>query len=72
MGSTLLTPLSKKQKEIAKLAYEGCTTKEIAYKLNIADSTAIDYLNTVKSKLGADNKSALIQLLHNCPFLFSV
>ncbi len=66
-----LLPLSQKQKQIAKLAYEGCTTKEIAYKLNIASSTAIDYLNTVKAKLGTDSKSALIQLLHHCPFLFA-
>ncbi|WP_151192715.1 helix-turn-helix transcriptional regulator [Cysteiniphilum sp. JM-1] len=66
-----IAPLSKKQKEIAKLAYEGCTTKEIAYKLNIAQSTAIDYLNTIKSKLGANSKSLLIQRLHHSPFLFS-
>ncbi|WP_192484552.1 MULTISPECIES: helix-turn-helix transcriptional regulator [Cysteiniphilum] len=66
-----LAPLSKKQKEIAKLAYEGCTIKEMAYKLNIAQSTAIDYLNTIKSKLGTHSKSLLIQRLHHSPFLFS-
>lgn len=66
-----LLPLSNKQKEIAKLAYEGYTTKEIAYKLNIAQSTATEYLNTVKLKLGADSKSALIQRLHHLSFLFS-
>lgn len=51
--------LTKREKEIAHLAAERFTNKEIALKLHISENTVKSNLKTVYSKLGISNRSEL-------------
>ena len=55
-----LSKLTKREREIALLAIEGLSNKEIAEQLNISEGTAKIHLHNIYSKLGIKNRLALI------------
>ena len=55
--------LPKRELECAIFLAKGYTTKEIALSLDISPRTVEEYLNRLKSKLGAKNKFHLVNLL---------
>ena len=52
--------LSGRERDVLLLALDGKTAAETAKHLNIAPSTATDYLNRLQTKVGARNKSEMI------------
>ncbi len=56
---SLISLLSKREKEILKLVVNGFTDKEIALKLNISSHTAITHRKNIISKLRVKNTASL-------------
>lgn len=53
-------PLSKRELDCATLLLHGLTSKEIGSHLSLSYRTIEDYINSLKRKLNARNKSDLI------------
>ncbi len=61
MGQEIRTiKLSQRQLDCINLLLTGATSKEIALQLNLSYRTVEDYINAVKQKFHARNKSELI------------
>jgi len=58
------TRLSPRETEVAELAAQGLTDKEIARHLNLTFSTVRTHLDNAFAKLGARNRAQLASLLH--------
>lgn len=57
--------LSKRELDCAALLLNGLTSKEIGSHLSLSYRTIEDYINSLKRKLNARNKSELIVKLLN-------
>jgi len=55
------TSLSKKELEVMRLIYEGCTTEQVAERLYISPYTVKNHVKAVYGKLGIHEKSEFIQ-----------
>ena len=53
--------LSKKELEVMKLIYEGCSNDEVADRLYLSPFTVKNHIKSVYSKLGIHEKSEFIQ-----------
>ena len=52
--------LSKRESQLVQLLVRGLTNKEIANRLNLAESTVKDYLHKVMAKVGATTRSGVV------------
>ena len=52
--------LSSREEEVLKLLAQGLSTKQIAQKLYLAESTIVSHRETTKKKLNATNCTNLI------------
>ena len=55
--------LSKREKEVLRLIFDGCTNKEIANKLFISFETVKSHRKHILSKTGSKNTAALVARL---------
>jgi DNA-binding CsgD family transcriptional regulator len=56
-------PLSRREREVARLIAKGRSTKEIAYDLGISPHTTDEYVSRILLKLGARNRPAMVAAL---------
>ncbi len=52
--------LSKRELEVLRLAAEGCTNKEIAYRLGLSKHTVQFHLNSIFGKTGAASRAEAV------------
>ena len=64
--------LSKREREVARIAADGFANKTIARKLNITEGTVKLHLHRVYQKLGIKNRHALTTLAANISYRKSV
>jgi two-component system, OmpR family, aerobic respiration control sensor histidine kinase ArcB len=64
MGNDQALPISKREKECLKYIKSGYTAKEIARQMSISYRTVQNHVENIKAKLGCQNQSQLITLLH--------
>ena len=55
------TALSKKELEVMRLIYEGCSNEQVADRLYLSPFTVKNHIKSVYSKLGIHEKSEFIQ-----------
>lgn len=55
------TTLSKKELEVMRLIYEGCSNEEVARRLYLSPFTVKNHVKSVYAKLGIHEKSEFIQ-----------
>lgn len=60
--STSFSELGTRENEQLALAAAGCTDKQIAEKLNIAQKTVANYWTNIKNKLGVPTREAAVEL----------
>lgn len=58
--------LTTREKECANLILKGNTAPQIAEQLGLSKRTVFDYIDHIKIKVGAYDKSSLIETLHEC------
>lgn len=63
--TTILKPLTKREKELASCIVDGLTHKEIGAKLKIQASTVNHHLKSIFIKLNVNSKLELISKFHN-------
>lgn len=56
---------SKRELEIVRILVRGKTAKEVALNLQLSKRTVEHYIENIKDKMGATNKSELIEMLFN-------
>jgi DNA-binding CsgD family transcriptional regulator len=56
----LATLLTARELQIATLVATGCSNKQIAKQLHISEWTVATYLRRIFSKLGVDNRAAMV------------
>jgi DNA-binding CsgD family transcriptional regulator len=56
--------LTPRQRQVVWLLAQGCTTMEIAARLEISQNTVKIHLRTVYEKLGADTAAHAVALAH--------
>lgn len=60
--STLLVPLTERQRQVLKLFAEGLSYKQIAKQLNVTSHKTIeDHLDAIRAKLGAGSRRERIR-----------
>ena len=59
--SSLFTKLTRRQRELLQLIAEGCTTKEVAQKLNISVKTAEVFRQQLMQRLDIHNIAGLVR-----------
>jgi DNA-binding CsgD family transcriptional regulator len=57
------TPLSRREREVALLAAEGLTSREIAERLYLSGRTVENHLSRIYDKLGIDGREDLPEVL---------
>ena len=60
-----VSTLARREMEVAELASQGKSNKQIAEQLNLSEHTVKNYLFRVFEKLGVSNRSELLFLLYN-------
>jgi DNA-binding NarL/FixJ family response regulator len=53
-------PLTQRQQEIAELAGQGISNKEIAYRLNLTEGSVKQHLHNIYNRLGVRKRTELI------------
>jgi DNA-binding NarL/FixJ family response regulator len=53
--------LTKREREVLRLVAEGCTTKDIAARLNISPKTAQVHRDNLKQKLNLHSTAAIVR-----------
>jgi len=61
---SLLDLLTPREMEVLKLLAEGCTDREIAHALTIAESTVKNHVSNILSKLGVKNRTQAARIVH--------
>ncbi|MDW8753226.1 response regulator transcription factor [Streptococcus suis] len=59
---TQRSPLTNLESQLLKLVAEGLSNKEIACQLHLSDGTVRNYMTSILSKLGADNRTAAVKV----------
>lgn len=63
-----IDPLTLREQEIAKLAVQGLTNRQIAQKLHLSSRTVENHLSRIFSKLGVESRTKLAKLATNHSF----
>ncbi len=58
-----MTPLTQREKEIAKLVWDDLSNREIGEKLDIAESTVENHLSNIFTKYGVHSRIGLVKAL---------
>lgn len=61
--STLIAPLTARERAVAVLLREGLTNRTIAARLGVADKTVANYVASIRFKLGASSRYEAARLL---------
>lgn len=62
-SSTLAVQLTDREKELAKYVLKGCNNREIASAMYISEGTVRNYISTIYSKLGVEDRvQAVVRL----------
>jgi len=56
--------LTKKESIILKMAANGCTAKQMARNINVAEGTIRHHLGNIRSKLDAENTAHAVYLFY--------
>ncbi|HHT7694275.1 response regulator transcription factor [Streptococcus suis] len=59
---TQRSPLTNLESQLLKLVAEGLSNKEIACQLHLSDGTVRNYMTSILSKLGAENRTAAVKV----------
>ncbi|WP_029186347.1 response regulator transcription factor [Streptococcus suis] len=59
---TQRSPLTDQESQLLKLVAEGLSNKEIASQLYLSDGTVRNYMTSILSKLGAENRTAAVKV----------
>ncbi|MCK3943118.1 response regulator transcription factor [Streptococcus suis] len=59
---TQRSPLTNLESQLLKLVAEGLSNKEIASHLHLSDGTVRNYMTSILSKLGAENRTAAVKI----------
>ncbi|HEM5473701.1 response regulator transcription factor [Streptococcus suis] len=59
---TQRSPLTNLESQLLKLVAEGLSNKEIASQLHLSDGTVRNYMTSILSKLGAENRTAAVKV----------
>lgn len=59
---TQRNPLTSQESQLLKLVADGLSNREIAGQLYLSDGTVRNYMTTILSKLGADNRTAATKI----------
>jgi DNA-binding CsgD family transcriptional regulator len=63
MSSTVLQPLSKRERQGAELLYGGATTTDIVDKLSITENTVRNHIKSIYRKLDVRTRGQLFVTL---------
>lgn len=64
-GETPTDPLSKRERQVLRLAGEGMSNQQIAQTIHLSEGTVRNYLSEAIQKLGAHNRVDAARLAHN-------
>ena len=59
---TQRSPLTYQESQLLKLVADGLSNKEIASQLHLSDGTVRNYMTSILSKLGAENRTAAVKV----------
>ncbi|AER21921.1 TPA: response regulator transcription factor [Streptococcus suis] len=59
---TQRSPLTNLESQLLKLVAEGLSNKDIASQLHLSDGTVRNYMTSILSKLGAENRTAAVKI----------
>ena len=59
---TQRSPLTNLESQLLKLVADGLSNKEIACQLHLSDGTVRNYMTSILSKLGAENRTAAVKV----------
>ncbi|HEL2218943.1 TPA: response regulator transcription factor [Streptococcus suis] len=59
---TQRSPLTNLESQLLKLVADGLSNKEIASQLHLSDGTVRNYMTSILSKLGAENRTAAVKV----------
>ncbi|RRR52971.1 DNA-binding response regulator [Streptococcus suis] len=59
---TQSNPLTSQEVQVLGLVAEGLSNKEIASQLHLSDGTVRNYMTSILSKLGAENRTAAVKI----------
>ncbi|MFM0776256.1 response regulator transcription factor [Streptococcus suis] len=59
---TQRSPMTAQESHLLKLVAEGLSNKEIASQLHLSDGTVRNYMTSILSKLGAENRTAAVKV----------
>ena len=66
---TQRSPLTNLESQLLKLVAEGLTNKDIASQLHLSDGTVRNYMTSILSKLGAENRTAAVRIAQEKGYL---
>lgn len=68
-SKSLLSSLTQREKQIAKLVSGGCSNKQIATKLNIEVSTVKNHVHNILVKMGVDSRMQAASIYQRYSFI---
>ena len=66
---TQRSPLTNLESQLFKLVAEGLSNKDIASQLHLSDGTVRNYMTSILSKLGAENRTAAVRIAQEKGYL---
>ena len=66
---TQRSPLTNLESQLLKLVAEGLSNKDIASQLHLSDGTVRNYMTSILSKLGAENRTAAVTIAQEKGYL---
>ena len=66
---TQRSPLTNLESQLLKLVAEGLSNKDIASQLHLSDGTVRNYMTSILSKLGAENRTAAVRIAQEKGYL---
>ena len=66
---TQRSPMTNLESQLLKLVAEGLSNKDIASQLHLSDGTVRNYMTSILSKLGAENRTAAVRIAQEKGYL---
>ncbi|HEM3637267.1 TPA: response regulator [Streptococcus suis] len=66
---TQRSPLTNLESQLLKLVAEGLSNKDIASQLHLSDGTVRNYMTSILSKLGAENRTGAVRIAQEKGYL---